>query len=149
MNKKVLPSTTKRVQEQTNPCVNNEIRNCAMNRITTYKDSTPEMISDKINDLNYEWDIERFLEVNAASMILLFSLLGMRRSKLFLFTGAIGAFLLQHALQGCCPPLPIIRSLGVRTAEEIYNERTALKIARNDFAQKPTTASEMLTIAEK
>lgn len=149
MNKKVFPSTAKKVQEQTNPCINNEIRNCAMNRITTYKDSTPEMLSEKINDLNNEWDIERFLEVNTAVTVLLCSLLGVRRSKLFLFTGVLGFFLLQHALQGCCPLLTLVRSMGLRTAEEIYNEKTALKIARNDFAQKPSTASELLTLAEK
>jgi hypothetical protein len=47
---------------------------------------------------------------------------------------AVAAFLLQHALQGWCPPLPIFRRRGVRTAEEIQHERTALKALRGDFA---------------
>jgi hypothetical protein len=40
-------------------------------------------------------------------------------------------------LQGWCPPLPILRSLGVRTADEINEERYALKALRGDFADVP------------
>ena len=43
-------------------------------------------------------------------------------------------FLLQHALQGWCPPLPLLRRLGVRTQAEIERERYALKAIRGDFA---------------
>lgn len=39
----------------------------------------------------------------------------------------VTAFLFQHAVQGCCPPLPILRRLGFRTAEEIGQEGCALK----------------------
>lgn len=42
-------------------------------------------------------------------------------------------FLFQHAIQGWCPPLPILRRLGFRTAEEINQERYALKALRGDF----------------
>jgi hypothetical protein len=45
----------------------------------------------------------------------------------------VTGFLLQHALQGWCPPLPVLRRLGVRTAREIERERTALKALRGDF----------------
>ncbi|HBR31860.1 MAG: DUF2892 domain-containing protein [Eubacteriales bacterium] len=149
MNRKVLPSTSKRVKEQTNPCVNNEIRNGAANRITAYKDTTAEILCDKIKTLDDEWDIERILETNAGALVLICSVMGLRRSKLFLLTGIVGFFLLQHSLFGWCPPLPLLRSLGIRTAEEIYNEKTAMKIARKDFEAKPETATEMLNIAEK
>ena len=40
--------------------------------------------------------------------------------------GVVGAFLLQHAIQGWCPPIPILRYLSFRTAGEIDNERQAL-----------------------
>jgi hypothetical protein len=39
----------------------------------------------------------------------------------------------QHALQGWCPPLSAIRRLGVRSAAEIEEERTALRAIRGDF----------------
>jgi hypothetical protein len=53
----------------------------------------------------------------------------------FALPAVIGAFLLQHAVQGWCPPLPVFRQLGFRTASEIDYERYALKALRGDFAQ--------------
>ena len=46
----------------------------------------------------------------------------------------IGGFLLQHAVQGWCPPLPFFRANGVRTQSEIDEEKFALKALRGDFA---------------
>ncbi|HTO33126.1 MAG TPA: hypothetical protein VL202_18400 [Pararhizobium sp.] len=45
----------------------------------------------------------------------------------------VTGFLLQHAIQGWCPPIPILRRLGFRTADEIGQERYALKALRGDF----------------
>jgi hypothetical protein len=42
-------------------------------------------------------------------------------------------FMMQHVLQGWCPPLPILRRMGFRTAAEIDRERYALKALRGDF----------------
>ena len=47
----------------------------------------------------------------------------------------VGGFLLQHAVQGWCPPLPLFRRGGVRTQTEIEQERYALKAIRGDFEQ--------------
>ncbi|MGH7194555.1 MAG: hypothetical protein ACREJM_13640, partial [Candidatus Saccharimonadales bacterium] len=49
----------------------------------------------------------------------------------------VGGFLLQHALHGWCPPVPLFRRLGVRTAAEINQERFALKSLRGDFKHLP------------
>jgi hypothetical protein len=46
----------------------------------------------------------------------------------------VAAFLFQHAIQGWCPPVPILRRMGFRTASEIEQERQALKALRGDFA---------------
>jgi hypothetical protein len=48
--------------------------------------------------------------------------------------GVISGFLLQHGLQGWCPPLPLFRRLGVRSFKEIDRERFALKYLRGDFS---------------
>jgi hypothetical protein len=48
-------------------------------------------------------------------------------------------FLFQHAVQGWCPPLPVLRRLGVRTRKEIDRERYALKALRGDFADTAGT----------
>jgi hypothetical protein len=45
----------------------------------------------------------------------------------------VTGFLLQHALQGWCPPVPLLRKTGVRTMREIDIERYALKALRGDF----------------
>ena len=45
----------------------------------------------------------------------------------------VQSFFLQHAVQGWCPPVPILRELGVRTQSEIDQERYALKALRGDF----------------
>jgi hypothetical protein len=50
----------------------------------------------------------------------------------------ISGFLLQHAIQGWCSPLPVFRRLGFRTSYEIEQERQALKALRGDFARLPS-----------
>ena len=47
---------------------------------------------------------------------------------------AVATFLLQHAVQGWCPPVGLLRRLGVRTEREIDEERYALKLMRGDFS---------------
>ncbi len=42
-------------------------------------------------------------------------------------------FFMQHAIQGWCPPLPLLRKLNIRTSKEIEQEKYALKIIRGDF----------------
>jgi hypothetical protein len=53
----------------------------------------------------------------------------------FALPAIVATFLLQHAVQGWCPPLSVFRRLGFRTAAEIDHERYALKAIRGDFAQ--------------
>ncbi len=63
----------------------------------------------------------------------------------------VSSFLLIHALQGWCPPLPVLRRLGFGTASEIDYERYALKALRGDFSnlhQSHTPASTALRAAE-
>ena len=81
-------------------------------------------------ELSREWDIERAIEANAASLALLGIVLGAFVNVWFLLLPAIvGSFLLQHSLRGWCPPVPILRRLGFRTSREIFEERLALLAA--------------------
>ena len=89
----------------------------------------------RLAELDREWDIERCLETTAASLALVGTALGATvNRRWYALPAAVGAFLMQHALQGWCPPLPLLRRLGVRTADEINQERYALKALRGDFA---------------
>ena len=78
--------------------------------------------------------MERSLEVNAAGFSLLGLALAMTVDRRWLALPAgVAAFLLQLAVRGWCPPVPVVRRLGVRTAGEIEQERYALRALRGDF----------------
>ncbi len=148
--KQIISSTTQRVSDNTSMNVNAAIRKQTIESLNAYKDADSNEISDRISQLNYEWDVERCLETNAATILLLSSLLGLKSSRLwFLLTGTVGAFLLQHALEGWCPPVPFMRKMGIRTAEEINNEKIVLKILRGDFFQNNSEAAQILAVVEK
>jgi hypothetical protein len=152
MTKGMLPPTSKRVQYHTDPDVNQAIKEQMIERLyelKEHKSTHNTVLKYCIDELSKEWDTERVLEANAATIILITSILGLKRSKAFLFTGIISFFLLQHALQGWCPPLPVIRKMGVRTAGEINSERMALKMMRGDFSEETDSIEEMLENIEK
>ncbi|HEX2934250.1 MAG TPA: YgaP-like transmembrane domain [Bacteroidales bacterium] len=104
------------------------------NNIEYYRNLPACEITQRINELHREWDIERVLEVNAASIALSSIIFGtFTNKKWFFLTGAVAGFLLQHGIQGWCPPLPLFRALGYRTRQEIDEEIYALKTIRGDF----------------
>lgn len=138
---KVLPDTPERVPANTSDAVaarieaaiEQNVRRCA---------ASPALIRRRLRELDEEWDIERTLEANAAAFGFVGVALGATTDRRLLWLPAlVTGFLLQHALQGWCPPLPILRRLGFRTAGEIARERTALKALRGDFAAVPRTGS--------
>lgn len=86
--------------------------------------------------LDRSWTIERTLEANASALILVGVGLGLTKSRRWLALSAVVAgFLLEHAVHGWCPPLPLFRVLGVRSRKEIEEERMALKALRGDFGE--------------
>jgi hypothetical protein len=126
----MIPSTIDRVPQQTAAHVNEQIRRQTDANIARTLTAGPAAIRQRLTELEREWDIERLLETDASSAILVGSALGAFVDKrFFAIPAVIAAFLLQHAIQGWCPPLPVFRRLGVRTAEEINREREALKRA--------------------
>ena len=115
-----------RVQNQTQPSINERIKAETRRKIDYYSDH-PAEIPRRLLELDEEWDIERALETASAVFSLTGLTLGIvRRRSWLLLPLAIQAFFLQHSLQGWCPPLPILRRLGFRTQSEIDRERNAL-----------------------
>jgi hypothetical protein len=97
-------------------------------------------ITRRIAELEQESDIERTLEINAAALAFTGTVLAAVRGRRWLLLPAVvTAFLLQHGLQGWCPPIAVFRRLGIRTRQEIDAERYALKVLRGDF-DAPDTA---------
>ena len=118
----VTPSVA-RVPKHTATEVNKRIREQAMQRVAYYREH-PAEIGQRLKALNEEWDIERaFATARRASRCWAWrsgsarSALG-SRSRL-----GVQGFYLQHAIQGWCPPLPVLRRLGFRTPMEIEQER--------------------------
>ena len=139
MNDTVLPTTDERVPRSTRASVNNRIQARTLHDVSRFIGADPVFIDERINQLQHEWDIERTLEANAASVSLVGLGLGLFVDRrFFLLPAAVAAFLLQHALQGWCPPLPLLRRLGLRTSAEIHDEIIALRILRGDFLDRVT-----------
>jgi len=133
-----------RVRAHTNPDVLQTIDARIEERIRFYATQPKEAITQRIEELDQEWDIERCLQTNAAALALTGLLFGLLRRKWLLLTGGVLGFLMQHAIQGWCPPIPLLRRMGVRTRGEIDREKYALKILRGDF-QNIATDVEQLT----
>ena len=130
----VIPSTARRVPDNTADRVNECIREQTRANVERVAARGPAAIDRRLRELDEEWDIERYVETLAPSLTLLGMTLGLTVSrKFFLVPFAVQGFFLQHALQGWCPPVPVLRRLGVRTQAEIDHERYALKALRGDF----------------
>lgn len=133
--------STDRVRLHTAPDILAEIDRQIEERIRFYATQGRGMLSLRIEELDREWDIERWLETHASSLALGGLLLGIMHSKKWLWlTGGVLGFLLQHALQGWSPPVPLLRRAGIRTRSEIDREKFALKALRGDFETIPTQA---------
>ncbi len=139
----MIPATTSRVPENTAGHVNEQIRQRTLEHISHYADADRATLDRRLAELDHEWDIERALEANAASVTLVGAILAAFVSPWFLLIPAfVGAFLLEHAVQGWCPPVPVFRRLGFRTQTEIEQERYALKVLRGDFDRLPKRFEE-------
>ena len=123
-----------RVREHTDPERVLELDRAMHERVAEYVGASPDELTARINQLEQESDIERILEVNASALALTGVLLGIFKSRRFLVLPVlVMGFLLQHGIQGWCPPLVPLRRLGVRTRQEIDAEKYALKAMRGDF----------------
>ena len=122
-------SSLDRVRSTTAGHVNEEIDHQTDINIHHYKGKSRAEILERIQMLDKEWDIERVLEVNASTLALTGLILGLTKNRKWLFLpGIVLPFLLQHGLQGWCPPLPLLRRFGIRTRGEIDREKYALKV---------------------
>lgn len=132
----MIPSTVDRVPRHTDEHINEAIRRKTKHNIARAAAGGPEAIGRRLRELDREWDIERTLEANAATVVLIGCALGAGVDRRFFALPALVAgFLLQHAIQGWCPPLPFFRRRGVRTAAEIEHERQELEQLRSNTSE--------------
>jgi hypothetical protein len=123
-----------RVREHSPATFNERIDRATQRRVLRAGGESKAALSRRIEELDKEWDMERVLETNAAALALSGVLLGLFvNRKFFIIPCFVLPFLLQHATQGWCPPIPLFRNRGVRTRKEIDTEKVAVKALRGDF----------------
>jgi hypothetical protein len=136
-----------RVPAHTPEQFNRRIRHDTTNNAHFYGQHK-ELIPQRLRELDEEWDIERAIEANAAVIGFLGVVLSETHDRRWLVLPAlVTGFLFQHAVQGWCPPVPILRGLGFRTSFEIEEERQALKALRGDYSRATGTGIEALSAA--
>lgn len=123
------------MRRHTAPAANQRIDESIRHCVRRYAKESPEVIGRRIEELDREFDVERTLQANASTLALAGIGLAVAHDRRWLALPAtVLGFLLLHATQGWCPPLPVLRRLGVRTRGEIDRERFVLKYLRGDFA---------------
>ncbi len=131
----MIAESRTRVQSATPETINERIRQQTIETIERVAPAGHAAISRRLEELEREWDIDRALQLTAASFVLGGLALGATVSRKWLILpGIVGGFLMQHAIQGWCPPLFVFRLLGYRSQPEIETERVAMKAMRGDFA---------------
>lgn len=136
-----LEKKGERVRSTSGKMQNAEIDNLIILNLEYYRSEGAAAIDARIEELDREWDIERTLEMNAAAFALTGTILGALVNRKWLVLPAVVAtFLAQHAVQGWCPPLAILRRMGLRTRPEIDREKYALKALRGDFKETSDSA---------
>jgi hypothetical protein len=129
-----LVTEGKQVRDRTSAKRNMEIDEMTFENIRQYAGKSEEEITQRIKELDNEWDVDRVLGIGMSAVALAGVALTRRnrRGWLTLPATALG-FFAQHAWQGWCPPVTLLRALKVRTRDEIDQEKHALKALRGDY----------------
>jgi hypothetical protein len=127
-------TVTDRVRQSTALRVQERIDAALIARIGSYADAPAHVLTARMGELEREWSIERVLTLQSSATALTGVVLGAARRRWLLLALATSGFLMQHALQGWCPPLALHRRLGFRSRREIELEIHMLKLMRGDYA---------------
>ena len=109
----VVAQQADRVRAHTQPEVQEQLDRRLAERITRLAADGPEAISRRLAELDRESDTERILEINASALALTGLALGVTVNRRWqLLPAVVLPFLLQHGIQGWCPPIAVLRRLG-------------------------------------
>lgn len=132
-----------RVRENTGFEINTEIDRRIVQCLEEHAEGAADQITEHIAELDREWDVERVLQANAGALAFTGAVLAATVNPRWLAAPAVVfGFLFQHAAQGWCPPLPLLRRMGFRTRKEIDREKYGLKALRGDFDMIANTSPE-------
>ena len=135
------PRKADRVRLHTATRFNQRIDQAMMKRIWLYARKSPQEISERIEELDREWDLERIMETGAGALALSGVLIsGLKSRKWLILPAGVLGLLLQHSVTRRSLPVQLLRSLGVRTRREIDSEKYAMRMLRGDFDQIKETS---------
>jgi hypothetical protein len=121
---------------------NDRIRRQTDMNVARYSRASAAAIDERLRELQREWPIERTLQANAGALALAGMGLGAVLDRRYYLLPALAVgLLMQQALHGWCPLVPLLRRLGYRTQIEIEQERYALKALRGDFGDSTRAMS--------
>jgi hypothetical protein len=122
---------------------NRRIDQAMMKRVWNYAHRSPDEITERIKELDREWDLERMLETSAGTLALSGVLLsGLKGKRWLLVSASTLTLLLQHSLTRTSPLSDALRAFGVRTRREIDAEKYAMRMLRGDFDNFKTVSEE-------
>jgi hypothetical protein len=124
----MFPATTEKAERNTSPAAMQRFDQQFRENIARLKGADKHAIEQRLSELDREWNVERAIELEAPTMILVGLALGtLSNRKWFAVSAMAASMVILHNLQGWYPLLPVFRAAGLRTAEEIEQERMALK----------------------
>jgi len=123
-----------RARESTPGKINLDIDQETFENVKHYYNLSEKVITQRIKELEREWDIERVLGINMSTLALTGLVLSIKDRKWLALPTLVVGFFAQHSIQGWCPPLPVLRFLKFRTRKEIEQEKHALKVLRGDYS---------------
>jgi hypothetical protein len=133
-------TTTNRVEMNTSGSLNTEFQKQLEANVAKYANATRAELDARLAELDKEWSVERLIEVEAPSMIGLGAILGAAfNRKWFALSALAASMVILHNTQGWYPLLPLFRRLGVRSQNEIEQERSALRALRGDHQSFSST----------
>jgi hypothetical protein len=125
----MLSATTQRVELNSAPLVNQKFEAQLRDNISRFAAADRQAIEQRLRELDSEWNIERFIETEAPTVIGLGIALGAALDRRWFALSVLAAsMVIVHSVQGWYPLLPLLRRLGLRSQNEIEQERSALRV---------------------
>ena len=100
-------------------------------------EGSPLAATVRLRQLDQEIDLEHALQLSAAALGFIGAVLAIAVHRTFVLLPLLAFALLgQYAIQGWCPPVPLLIRLGLRSRSDIDRERYALAASFAE-AQEP------------
>jgi len=138
------PRRVDRVRDRTPASVLAQIDRATASRVFAAARGGSDAIAKRLAELDREWDLERFVSLQATLISAVAPILSSRGRILRTMLRAQQLFLGMHAVVGWSPPVAVLRRLGVRTQKEIDAERGVLVELHRLFEEADTEGIEIL-----